>query len=330
MGRRRKSSVFEDLVDITAMLPWWVGASLALASYLYLSHYVAQPLVPVVAGKPTSFIAPIFSGLAVGLQYIFPLVFGTGAVISLFKQIKRRSLFNSASSKSDQQLLDGKRKKHETIDSRFSGFPKSGKREKRETLFNSASSQSGKQFLNGISWQEFEELVGEFFRRKGYAVTETGGSGPDGGVDLVLLNGDEKTLVQCKQWRSYRVGVKIVRELYGVMAAEGAAAGYVVTSGQFTADAIRFANGREIELIDGENLNRLIREIKYQRKPVVAVDQGQSGMVPNFETPACPNCGAQMVKRTARQGQHVGKQFWGCSDFPRCRGIRSFASAPNA
>jgi len=28
-----------------------------------------------------------------------------------------------------------------------------------------------------------------------------------------------------------------------------------------------------------------------------------------------------MVKRIAKQGANAGKAFWGCSDFPQCRGI---------
>ena len=36
-------------------------------------------------------------------------------------------------------------------------------------------------------------------------------------------------------------------------------------------------------------------------------------------TPACPQCGALMVKRTARAGSNAGKQFWGCSRYPECR-----------
>ncbi len=38
--------------------------------------------------------------------------------------------------------------------------------------------------LNGMSWREFEMLVGEAFRLGGYTVSETGGGGADGGVDL--------------------------------------------------------------------------------------------------------------------------------------------------
>lgn len=36
----------------------------------------------------------------------------------------------------------------------------------------------------------------------------------------------------------------------------------------------------------------------------------------------CPNCGASMVRRTARKGSNAGKQFWGCSKYPACKGTR--------
>src|SRR5690606_4794 len=107
-------------------------------------------------------------------------------------------------------------------------------------------------------WQEFEMLVGEGFKRRGYGVRENGGGGADGGVDLVLTKGGERFLVQCKQWKAFKVGVTTVRELYGVMAADGAAGGSVVTSGQFTKEASAFAAGRNIELVDGGLLLRLL------------------------------------------------------------------------
>lgn len=40
------------------------------------------------------------------------------------------------------------------------------------------------------------------------------------------------------------------------------------------------------------------------------------------ESPSCPTCGSQMVLRTARQGANAGNQFWGCSNYPKCRGPR--------
>ena len=36
--------------------------------------------------------------------------------------------------------------------------------------------------------------------------------------------------------------------------------------------------------------------------------------------PQCPRCGKLMTLRTARQGPHAGAQFWGCSDYPACKG----------
>ncbi len=35
----------------------------------------------------------------------------------------------------------------------------------------------------------------------------------------------------------------------------------------------------------------------------------------------CPRCGAPMVLRTAKRGARAGKQFFGCSNYPHCRGI---------
>lgn len=36
---------------------------------------------------------------------------------------------------------------------------------------------------------------------------------------------------------------------------------------------------------------------------------------------ACPRCGKPMVLRTARNGDHQGRQFWGCSGYPQCRKV---------
>ena len=47
--------------------------------------------------------------------------------------------------------------------------------------------------------------------------------------------------------------------------------------------------------------------------------------------PNCPKCGSRMVLRTARQGGRAGKQFYGCSKFPNCRGTQNVgASRPKS
>lgn len=37
--------------------------------------------------------------------------------------------------------------------------------------------------------------------------------------------------------------------------------------------------------------------------------------------PICERCGAPMVKRIAKKGDHQGNIFWGCSNYPKCRYI---------
>jgi len=42
-----------------------------------------------------------------------------------------------------------------------------------------------------------------------------------------------------------------------------------------------------------------------------------------FEAPHCPSCNREMVKCTARRGGRAGEEFWGCSNYPECRGTRA-------
>ncbi|MFH1804604.1 MAG: topoisomerase DNA-binding C4 zinc finger domain-containing protein [Pseudomonadota bacterium] len=39
--------------------------------------------------------------------------------------------------------------------------------------------------------------------------------------------------------------------------------------------------------------------------------------------PNCPSCGKPMVLRRAGRGRNIGKQFWGCTGYPNCRGTRN-------
>jgi restriction system protein len=171
--------------------------------------------------------------------------------------------------------------------------------------------------ISALSWRDFESLVGEGFRHRGFAVTNRGGAGPDGGVDLALSRGSERFLVQCKQWRARQVSVSVIRELYGVMAAEQVAGGYVVTSGSFTKDAKAFASGRNIELIDGKGLEALLREGKVTVTPTDSMPEvgGRFATKP----PECRKCRRPMVLRTAKQGSRKGRSFWGCANYPKCR-----------
>lgn len=188
---------------------------------------------------------------------------------------------------------------------------------RQKRLYEKAAAAADATALNQMSWGDFERLVAEHFQRAGFQVSRAGGNGPDGGIDLVLRKNNEKHLVQCKQWKAYKVGVQPVREFYGVMAANGAAGGYFVTSGVYTDEAKKFAQGLNLDLIDGPRLKSLIDRVRMSHAPLVSQQETKA------LAPACPKCGGQMKKRLARQGSNAGKEFWGCAVFPKCNGIRS-------
>jgi restriction system protein len=190
------------------------------------------------------------------------------------------------------------------------GFSAFNASRKRRLLDNQKDIQS----IRSISWWEFEELVGEAYRRKGYHVIENGGGGPDGGVDLILKKDDETLLVQCKNWRTLKVGVKVVRELYGVIAGRDATGGIIISSGNFTRETRRFARRKALEMIDGDQLVKMIEEVKKTPSTATVTEQKDENL--------CPLCGSEMVLRVARKGPHSGEKFWGCSCFPKCRGVR--------
>jgi len=104
------------------------------------------------------------------------------------------------------------------------------------------------QQLDALPPRRFEVLVKDLFERMGY-IAELTKITADGGVDLVLSKDKEKFVVQCKRYKG-RVGQPILRDLLGTMVHEGAVKGFLVTTGEFTKPAIKWAEGKNIDLID--------------------------------------------------------------------------------
>lgn len=118
--------------------------------------------------------------------------------------------------------------------------------------------------------------------------------------------GRDKYLLQRKQWKAMKVGVAVVRELYGVMTAERAVGGFVVASGEFTADAQAFAEGRSITLVSARPLQKMV--VNGAANPVTRKVQQA---LPEIAVPACPKSGKPMVSRLARQGTRAGQFILG-------------------
>ena len=281
MARKRKSSGADDVMELVALLPWWVGCILAIVFYALLHSVATQEVIQTTTPGQigTMVTKTIWRTLAAVGQYIVPLLCLCGASLSFYRRRQRQGL-----------------------------------------IANVAGSEAA-DALDGMTWHEFEQLVGEAFRLQGYSVVETGGAGPDGGVDLILRKGNEKFLVQCKQWKAFTVGVTVVRELYGVMAANGAAGGFVVTSGKFTDDAKKFSEGRNLKLLEGQVLTAMIKSATANRtKQAPATKQPVQVAA---AAPSCSACSKPMVHRQAKRGSSAGNLFWGCTGYPACRGTRT-------
>jgi restriction system protein len=225
VARKQKDNPLTAIFDLFSLLPWWVGTALAPISYLAL-HALATPYKVSTADANQ-----------IGLWAARSLI----AALANFGQYAIPLLCVAGA-----------------VASAWHG-------RRRSALVSNVTRSDAADSLNGMSWQDFELTVGEAFRLDGFAVTECGGAGADGGIDLILRRGGEKFFVQCKQWRAFKVGVGVVRELYGAMAAGGATGGFVVTSGVFTKDAVQFASGRNVILVDGTILFDMIKRVERNR-----------------------------------------------------------------
>ncbi len=121
--------------------------------------------------------------------------------------------------------------------------------------------------LYELSPRLFEEVVAELLRRQGYEVTTTPMS-RDGGKDIYVADknslGSFLYLVECKKYSPENpVGVKLIRELHGVVQAERATAGILATTSYFTKDAIQFQQqiSNQISLQDYLGIQKWLKKI---------------------------------------------------------------------
>ena len=63
-----------------------------------------------------------------------------------------------------------------------------------------------------------------------------------------------------------------------------------------------------------QHVREIVKKKQHQVKPISQNTKN-----------TCPKCGEAMVLRTAKRGNNQGKQFWGCSRFPKCRTIKQIS-----
>lgn len=176
--------------------------------------------------------------------------------------------------------------------------------------------------LEDLSWENFELVAGEIFRRKGFQVEISSGLGADGGKDLTLRRDGEVRLVQCKRLsRENKVSVMDMREFYGLVVAEKAKRGIFMTTGLYSRDAREFAEGKPIKLLGREEIEQLIASVSRPGENLCNIREWIQDFAAgaNVTNPDCPRCRTSMKLRRGP----TGRPFWGCCSFPRCRGKRN-------
>ena len=167
--------------------------------------------------------------------------------------------------------------------------------------------------LRSIDWFQFEKLIEILYRKQGYRVERRGGANADGGIDLVLTEGSgQRVAVQCKHWKKWDIGVPKVRELVGAMTDAKIGKGILVTISDYTNEAKVLADRNNIEIVNHSALAATLERLNAHYDPEI---QGLLNDTRKF----CPKCEREMVLRTTKSGANAGRDFWGCSAYPRCR-----------
>jgi restriction endonuclease/Holliday junction DNA resolvase RuvB-like protein len=119
--------------------------------------------------------------------------------------------------------------------------------------------------LDTLSGIDFEKAVAAVLRAIGFRTEMTEVTG-DGGVDIVasldrpLIGG--RYLIQCKRFAPGKlISAGMVRDFYGALTADRQAVkGIFITTSGFTSQAVAFARGIPVELIDGQQLQQLLAQ----------------------------------------------------------------------
>lgn len=110
--------------------------------------------------------------------------------------------------------------------------------------------------LMDLTHKEFEYFIQNLFDRLGFDTKQFKASG-DGGIDCIAYDPTPirggKYVIQVKHYKD-TVQPTAVRDLFGVVHAEGATKGILITTSGFGPSSYDFANGKPLQLYDGTRL----------------------------------------------------------------------------
>ena len=208
-------------------------------------------------------------------------------------------------------------------------------------------------YLVTITPEEFEDYIALLFSKLGYKVEQTPYVN-DGGKDAIALKDGKKYLIECKRYGINKtIGRPQLQKFFAAMIEEKAVKGFFVNTGQYTKTAYEYAANNNIELINGEELVKLVqqaftREDDSNSYRVMCLECGEiicfnsvnlsdgkfcpnghlvkNNLIDYFNNPdiaikskVCKLCGKEMELKIGKRGK-----FWGCKGFPSCRHTESY------
>ncbi|WEV52534.1 restriction endonuclease [Bifidobacterium sp. ESL0704] len=107
---------------------------------------------------------------------------------------------------------------------------------------------------------DFEPFCADLYRNFGYQVAVTQ-SNNDGGFDLKMIKDGRTYIAECKCFEPYRhVGLPFLRKLAGANEIQHAQGLIFITTSTYTAQAVKYANEADIQLIDGSTLVQMCQQ----------------------------------------------------------------------
>ena len=103
---KRKTTIAAELVELVALVPWWLGVTLAVISYVWMHAVATAPVIASPgAGQLSGALAgAVWKALATALQYIVPVICLAGAAVSAWRRHERQTLLARAANPS---AIDG-------------------------------------------------------------------------------------------------------------------------------------------------------------------------------------------------------------------------------
>ncbi|MEO7622892.1 MAG: restriction endonuclease [Gallionella sp.] len=302
MARRRSYKKDEHLISVLLDAPWQLGAGVAAVVFVAMRWII-----------PSFFHSPILAPLGVMISGLAPIAAIFFLIISLVSYVRNRkySMRTAVSAPTEKSY------EHAFQPYKRTAFDKPTSEQHTTEWSNVSQKQSQPtkfsiELLRKLEWRRFEILSAEYFRVLGKRV-ETIDHGADGGVDArVYVNGSNvlEYAIQCKAWKKI-VGVKEIRELFGVMVHESVGKGVFLATSTFSDDAKSFAaeHSDKLFLIDGEKFISMLLKLPEDKQKILLSFATEG----DYTTPTCASCGIKMVLRNGAKGD-----FWGCINFPKC------------